>query len=112
MRVIYFLAGAALLSGCNNVYPTHASQSCDQASHALRVHDSKIEAARRAGTMGFTVTLGSRGYTTYHCVTTSGNQVACSTIAAGVAREQSVQVARLMRERDRIEARVARACQI
>lgn len=112
MRVIFLLTGVVMLSGCEQFFPTRALHGCEQASHALRVHDSKIDAARAAGALGFTATLSTRGYATYHCVTTSGNQIACSTIEAGVAQAQSARVGRLMRERSMIENRVARACQI
>jgi len=112
MRIIIMLAGALMLSGCAHFFPSRSAQSCEEASHALRVHDSRIDAARAAGAMGFTATLASRGYGTYHCVTRSGNQIACTEVARGHAQEQSAQMRRLMRERSIIESRAARACQV
>lgn len=112
MRLILVVAGAAMVSGCAQLFPSRADHGCDQASHALRVHDSKIEAARASGAMGFTATLVSRSYATYHCVTTSGDQIACHAIREGEARAQTARMTRLMRERSMIENRVARSCQI
>ncbi len=112
MRVLCLVAGTMILSGCSYFFPSRANTTCESASHALRVHDSRIEAARAQGAMGFTANLATRGYQTYHCVTTQGNQVACSTIEAGLAAHQSTQITRLLRERNLIENRVARACQI
>ncbi len=112
MRALILIAGTLTLSGCSYFFPTRADTSCETASHALRVHDSRIEAARAAGTLGFTANLATRGYQTYHCVTTSGNQIACSTISSGLEAHNSARVSRLLRERSMIENRVARACQI
>lgn len=110
MRALLFLAGTLTISGCSHFFPSRSDTSCDTASHALRVHDSRIEAARASGSMGFTANLATRGYQTYHCVTTRGNQVACSPIESGLRDHASTQVTRLMRERNAIENRVARAC--
>ncbi len=112
MRTFLLLIGSLALSGCSVFFPSRAQHSCESASHALRVHDSRIDAARASGAMGFTATLASRSYQTYHCVLTRGEQVACSTIEQGLARQQSAQIQQLMRERTVIENRVARACQI
>ena len=112
MRALVFMAGTLMISGCSLFFPSRADHSCEAASHALRVHDSRIDAARASGSMGFTANLATRGYQSYHCVTTSGNQIACSTIESGIAAQDSSRVDRLMRERNAIESRVARACQI
>lgn len=112
MRALLLLAGTLLISGCSQFFPSRSDQSCETASHALRVHDSRIDAARATGTLGFTANLATRGYQSYHCVTTSGNQIACSIIESGIAAQNSARVNRLLRERNAIEARVARACQI
>lgn len=112
MRVAALLTGTLLISGCSYFFPTRSDHSCDAASHALRVHDSRIDAARAAGYMGFTATLATRGYQTFHCVTTSGDQIACSTIERGLATQHSTEMQRLLRQRHLIENRVARACQI
>ena len=112
MRAFIFLAGTLLISGCSHFFPSRSATSCEAASHALRVHDSRIQSAREAGTLGFTANLATRGYRTYHCVSTQGNQIACSSIEGGIAAANSSRVNRLMRERNAIENRVARACQI
>ncbi|MFN7002350.1 MAG: hypothetical protein ACK4NW_02830 [Roseinatronobacter sp.] len=111
MRTFLLLTGVLVVSGCSHFFPSRSQHSCEAASHALRVHDSRIEAAR-AGSMGFTANLATRGYQTYHCVLTRGDQVACSTVPGGAGNAPSAQVNRLMRERSVIESRVARACQI
>lgn len=110
MRALLLLTGTLAISGCAYFFPSRSESSCDAASHALRVHDSRIEAARASGSMGFTANLATRGYQTYHCVTTRGNQVACSTLEHGLHNHASTQVKRLIRERSMIENRVARAC--
>ncbi len=112
MRILLMLTSAVMLSGCAHFFHRGADQSCEAASHALRVHDSRIEAARASGAMGFTATLASRGYGTYHCITRAGNQIACTEVARGYAQYQTVQMQRLMRERSIIEHRAAHACQI
>ncbi len=112
MRAGLLIAGSLMISGCSYFFPTRSDTSCETASHALRVHDSRIEAARSAGSLGFTANLATRGYQTYHCVTTSGNQIACSTISSGLEAHHSDRLSRMLRERAIIENRVARACQI
>ncbi len=112
MRILVLMTGAMLLSGCSIFFPSRAMHSCDSASHALRVHDSKIDTARAAGAMGFTATLATRGYMTYNCMLVPGDQVACVSAESGHTIPNSAQVQRLMRERNAIEARVARACQV
>lgn len=112
MRAVLLLAVSTLIAGCSDLFPTRAEHSCETASQALRVHDSKIDAARMAGSLGFTAKLASRGYQTYHCITTRGDQIACSTIESGLAAQHSTRVNRLLRERSAIEDRVARACKI
>lgn len=113
MRVIFLISSTTLLLGCAEFLRHEgAGQDCQQASHALRVHDSKIDSARMTGGYGFTASLASRGYNTYHCFTVSGNQIACSTVMPQVRSTESARLNRLMRERNTIEARAARACQI
>ena len=112
MRAYILLAGTLVISGCSYFFPSRSTTSCEAASHALRVHDSRIQAAREAGTLGFTANLATRGYQTYHCVSTQGNQIACRSIESGIAATNSARVNRLMRERNAIENRAARACQI
>ena len=112
MRTFMLLIGSLALSGCSAFFPSRGQHSCEAASHALRVHDSRIDAARATGSMGFTANLASRSYQTYHCVVTRGDQVACSTVEGGVSNAPSAQMNRLLRERSLIENRVARACQL
>ena len=113
MRVILIILSTTLLSGCAEFFHrANSDQDCQQASHALRVHDSKIDAARMSGSFGFTASLASRGYNTYHCFTVSGDQIACSTVLPPARAADSTRMNRLMRERNTIEARAARACQI
>ena len=112
MRTLLLLIGSLALSGCSIFFPSRGQHTCEAASHALRVHDSRIDAARASGSMGFTASLATRSYQTFHCVVTGNDQVACSSAAGGVPTVPSAQVNRLMRERSLIENRVARACQI
>jgi hypothetical protein len=113
MRVIFLIFSTTLLLGCAEFFNRgNSAQDCQQASHALRVHDSRIEAARMQGAAGFTAPLASRGYNTYHCVTVSGNQIACSTVLPGLHAAETTRLNRLLRERNSIEARAARACRI
>ena len=113
MRAIIILSTTTLLSGCIGYMPGERSEAeCQQASHALQVHDSRIEAARMPKSYGFSARLPSRGYKTYHCSTISGDHIACSTVMPSVRATESAQLNRLMRERATIEARAARACQI
>lgn len=113
MRVIFLIFSSTLLLGCAEFFNRgNSAQDCQQASHALRVHDSRIEAARMQGAAGFTTPLASRGYNTYHCVTVSGDQIACSTVLPGVHASDTAHLNRLMRQRSTIEARAARACRI
>jgi hypothetical protein len=114
MRVILLISSTTLLMGCAEFFHRQtAGQDCQQASHALRVHDSKIAAASRLSeSTGFIAPLASRGYNTYHCSTVSGNQIACSTIMPSLKAADTAHLNRLMRERNGIEARAARACRI
>jgi len=113
MRVFLLISSTTALLGCAEFFQRGGgSQDCQQASHALRVHDSKIEAARMPGSSSFTASLASRGYNTYHCTTVSGDQIACSAVMPNVRASDSARLNRLMGERSAIEARAARACQI
>ena len=112
IRVLIPLAGALLVSGCSTFFPSRAGYTCDSATNALRVHDSRIEAARSAGSFGFTANLASRSYATYHCSSRRNGQIACVMSEQRTTVPNSAQVTRLLRERSVIETRVARACQI
>ncbi len=112
MRILILMAGTILVAGCASFAPSRTTHGCDSASHDLRVHDMKIDAARSSGSMGFSATLASRGYTSYQCMLVPGNQVACVAAGAGAGLPRDAQVRRLLRERDAIEERVARACHI
>lgn len=105
MRAMIALPIAIVMSGC--ALFQGAAPDCQDASRALRAHDAKIEAARSRDTTQFTVHLASKGHAMYHC-TQSRDHVACR--AQPVA--QPAISARLMHQRDILEARVARACQI
>jgi hypothetical protein len=112
MRILALSAVVMLLAGCDHLFPSRAMHNCETASHALRVHDNRIDTARNAGAMGFTATLATRGYMTYHCTLTANNQVACVNAASPRVIPNSAEVQRLIRQRNAIEARVARACQV
>lgn len=112
MRILILMAGTLLIAGCSIFAPSRSSQGCQNASHELRVHDMKIDAARASGAMGFNAILASRSYNNYRCTKMLGNQVACVPVESAAALPGNGQVERLLRERRRIEARVARACQV
>lgn len=120
MRALALLSGVLLLAGCSEYFPSRAVDSginssittCQSETNALRIHDAKIDAARSSGSMGFKVQLASRGYSTYHCTSRPNGQIACVRPESGVSIPSSNEVNRLLRERSRIEARVARACKV
>lgn len=114
VRCISLFAAAALLAGCIKETGDHVvSRSvCEQSSHALRVHDAKIEQARNGSAAQHTLRLPSKAGAPYHC-SVQGKQVHCvSAVAANTAKGDTRQVARLLRERERLHAQALNSCRV
>lgn len=114
MRCISLLTAAVLLAGCLKETGDHvvSRSACEQSSHALRVHDSKIEKAREGDTAQHTLRLPSREGAPYRCKV-EGKQVHC--VSAGAvhsAKDNTRHVARLLRERERLQVRAMHSCRV
>lgn len=112
MRFFPLFAAAGLLAGCMSPVSDDipSRSACEQSSHALRVHDSKIESARTGAPGHFTVRLPSKGHAPYLC-NMEGSQAHCipaGTVAA--AKPENRHVAKLVRERETIYSRARKAC--
>ncbi|WP_296476432.1 hypothetical protein [Roseinatronobacter sp.] len=114
VRFILFLAATATTAACvkpdSETIPSRSA--CEQASHALWVHDSTLESARQGYPHSFTVPLPSKGHARYHC-TQKGSQVSC--VPEGQHKRTSAEdrrIGQLVSQREAIHERAARACQI
>ncbi len=104
------LGGCELFGHWMPPQATRGSMSCEQASHALRVHDAKIATIEER--QSFTITLASRGYATYRCTKAPGDQLACVTPGAANVVATHPEVTRMHRERDVLQARAATVCKL
>lgn len=110
MRAVIGLSTILMISGCAAVQDNDY-ESCHKASHAVRVHDSKIEVARNHAGGSFTAQLPSKGHATYTCSQRGAGHLVCVQRASGSAAAAPVTPsAKLMRERHALVERADAAC--